>query len=388
MKKNKFLVYKIFVILLLTFNIFLFSEITKNECEDWLIKTLTTTDDSIKIYILENISDVPIKKFYSEIKKLANVSNNDNVKLRSFYVCYKVYKDTTALEQIVKFLLQKPKLPDNAPQVVKAKVYLKNQLRAEAAKMLGELGDEKIVDVLSKVINSDDDGNVKDAAYFALALLSQRGKIKPLPEMKEFFYSGLKDVNPKVRLQAVKYIGELKYDDAALPLSLRLKDVQKQVVLETISSLGKLGSSSVSVLQELLQFKNHPEDTYRVTLAEALGNIAREISTSTEPVKSESYSKIKTVLTNFLNDPNGMVRIVSARSLMSVGDRTGIEVIKKGLDSNEVDVIIYCIESLGKYGQKEDIKLIEKFLQHQDLKVKTATYCSILKIYFRNVTRE
>ncbi|MCS7151773.1 MAG: HEAT repeat domain-containing protein [Endomicrobia bacterium] len=381
--RNKFKNFSVITIFFVISHSLLFSEITKQECKNWLLKTLQSQDDSIKIYILDNIKDTPLKEFYYEIRKLANISMNDNVKLKSLYVSYKVYKDTAALDQISKFLLQKPKIPENAPQVVKAKAYLKNQYRAEAAKMLGELGDEKTVDILSKIINSDDDGNVKDAAYFALALLSQRGRIKPLPEMREFFYSGLKDLNPKVRLQAVKYIGDLRYTDAAQPLSLRLKDTNKQVVIEAIYSLGKLRDLSVPVLQELIQFKNHPDETYRVALADALGNIAEAVISSTETSKINTLTKIRNVLNEFLNDPNGMVRVTAAKSLLSLGDRTGVEVLKKGLDSNDIDVIIYSVEALGKYGDKEDIKFLEKFIQHQDLKVKTAVYCNILKIYFK-----
>ncbi len=378
----------VYTLILTTFINFLFSEVTKATCEDWIAKCLSEQETEIKIYILDNIPEIPSKKFYPEVKKLS-VSTNDNLKLKSLYVLYKVYKDTQAINMISSFLLQKPKLEKNASATAKAKFYIKNQRRAEAARILGEIGDKHVVDTLSKIVNdSTEDGNVKDAAYFALALLAQRGQVKPLSDIKEFFYSALKDLNPKVRLQAVKYIGELRYEDAVLPLSLRLKDVDKQVVLETISSLGKFGGNSVVVLQDLLQFKNHQDETYRLTLAESLGNIAKSICTSTRPVDTEAVVKIKNVLNNYLNDTNGMVRVASATSLMSIGDRTGVEVIKKGLDSNETDVVIYCIESLGKYGQKEDIKLIEKFLQHQDLKVKTATYCSILKIYFRNGTRE
>lgn len=357
--------------------------VSKEECEDWIIKMLSGQENSIKIYILENIKDVNVKKFYPEIKKLSILTQNDNVKLKSYYVLYKVYNDTSSIKQIINFFLQKPKIDENAPQIVKAKLYLKNQLRAESAKMLGELGDEKIVDILSKVINDDtDDGNVKDAAYFALALLSQRGKIKPLPEIKEFFSSGLKNSNSKVRLKAVKYLGELKYPDSLLPLSLRLKDTDKQVVLETIYSLGNIGD--ISILQDLVQFKTHPEDTLRVILAETLGKIGKNVLSSTDTFKMVYLTRIKSILNDMLNDTNGMVRISAASSLLLLEDSSGKEILKKGLESNDTDVLIYCIETFGKYGNKEDIKLLEPFTKSQDLTLKTAAYFNILKIYYRN----
>jgi len=348
--------------------------VSKNECEDWILNALKTQNDSIKIYILTNIEEIASKKFYPEIKKLT-YSQNDNVKLRSLYVLYKVYKDTTAVNQISNFLLQKPSITEDATPLQKAKFYLKNQLRAESAKMLGELGDEKVVEVLSKTVN-DEDGNVKDASYFALALLSQRGKIKPLPEIKEFFYEGLKDLNPKVRLQAVKFLGELKYKDSIQPLTLRLKDPNKEVVAETIKSLGKIGDDSV--IQDLIQFKTHPDETLRLTLAETLGLFENK----------ETLITVKNVLNDMLQDINGMVRVASARSLLKLKDRTGVEILKKGLQSSDSDVVIYCIETFGKYGSLEDVGLIEKFIEQEDINIKTIAYVNILKIYNRIEKKE
>ncbi|MFN3550636.1 MAG: HEAT repeat domain-containing protein, partial [Endomicrobiia bacterium] len=373
-----------FFLYLFLFFSYVYSDVSKEDCEDWIIKMLEGQENSIKIYILENIKDMNLKKFYPEIKKLSVSAQNDNVRLKSYYVLYKVYNDTSSLKQIINFFLQKPKIDQKASQIVKAKFYLKNQLRIESAKMLAELGDEKIVDVLSKVINDDtEDGSVKDASYFALALLSQQGKIKPLPEIKEFFYSGLKDTDAKVRLQAVRYLGELKYQDSLQPLSLRLKDPNKQVVLETIYSLGKIGD--ISIFQELIQFKSHPEDSLRVALAESFGEIAKNILFSTDTYRLTNLFKIKNVLNEMLNDKNGMVRIAAARSLLVMKDLSGKEILKKGLESNDTDVLIYCIETFGQYGSKEDIKLLEPFVESQDITLKTAAYLNILKIYYRNV---
>ncbi len=357
----------------------IFAEVSKDEAEKWVIDALSTHDDSIKIYIVENIEEIPLRSFYPELKKLT-FSKNENLKLKTNYVLYKVYKDTYSLTQVINFLLDKPKLPQNASNIQKARAYLKNQLRAEAAMMLGRIGNYQILDILSNTVK-DEDGSVSDASYFALGLLSQRGVIQPLPDIKEFFYSGLKDLNPKVRLQAVKYLGELKYPDSALPLSLRLKDNSKDVVVETIRSLGNI--KDISVLSDLLQFKNSKEDSYRLALAETLGEIGFEIKNSTEQVKKDAFLKIKNTLYSIINDLNGMVRVAASKSLLKIDDLTGLEVIKKGLESNESDVIIYCIETIGKYGKKEHIGLIEKFTQHSNINIKAATYLSILKIYFR-----
>ncbi|MCS7231053.1 MAG: HEAT repeat domain-containing protein [Elusimicrobiota bacterium] len=358
----------------------LYAEITKEVCEEWISNTLvSSSESSIKIYILENLQDIPSAKFLPGVKKISLLKTTpENVYLKSLYVLYKVYKSTSALEKIANFLLQKPKKESSETPLIKAKIYLKNQLRAEAAKMIGELGDERHLEILSKTVK-DEYGIVSDASYFALAMLSKRGKIKPLNELKEFFYSGLKDVDYKVRLKAVRYLGELRYPDSVGPLSLRLKDTSKEVVVETIISLGKVGD--VSVLQDLLQFKNSQEDAYRVALAEALGSLAEVLVISSKD--TSVMDKIRNVLNSLMNDPNGMVRVTAAAALLRISDRSGIEVIKKGLESIDTDVILYCIKSLGNYGNFQDIKLIEKFTQHNDLLIQTYAYVSILKIYYK-----
>ena len=355
-----------------------FSQLAK-ESEEFILKSISSAHDSIKLYILDNIEDIPLKSFIPEIKNLLK-SKNDNVKIKSAYVLYKVYKDTQAINVIINFALDKPKIDEKMSAVAKAKVYLKNQLRADVVKMLGELGDKNIVNVLSKTVKGDD-GNVADASYFALALLSQRGVIKPMPELKRFFYDGLKDLNPKVRLQAVKFLAQLKYEDSVPPLTLRLRDTNKEVVLETIKALGKIGNKEV--LKDLLQFKTHTEDSYRLTLAESLGDLGYSILFSSF-TDTETLTKIKSVLQSFLNDMNGSVRVAAARSLLKLNDRTGIEVLKKGLESNDGDIILYSIESFGKYGNMDDINYLSKFIASSDETIKTVSFVNILKIYHRN----
>jgi len=366
------------IVFILVFVINIFCEFSKTDIENIILKNISVTKDEIKLYILDNIEDIPLNSFKPEIKNLLK-SKNDNVKIKSAYVLYKIYKDTQAINVIINFVLDKPKITENMSAVAKAKVYLKNQLRAEAVKMLGELGDKSIVNVLSKTVK-DDDGNVADASYFALALLSQRGVIQQTSELKEFFYEGLKDLNPKVRLQAVKFLAQLKYEDSVPPLTLRLKDTNKEVVLETIKALGKIGNKEV--LKDLLQFKTHPEDSYRLTLAESLGDIAYNIVISSF-VDTETLTKIKNVLQSYLNDMNGSVRVAAARSLLKLNDRTGVEVLKKGLESNDEDIILYSIESFGKYGNLDDIKYLSKYTDSANEMVKTAGFVNVLKIYYR-----
>jgi HEAT repeat protein len=364
-----------FLLFFITINCF---SQTEKEAEEFILKSISSSQDSIKLYILDNIEDIPLNSFKTEIKNLLK-SKNDNVKIKSAYVLYKVYKDTHVINVIIDFVLDKPKITENMSTVAKAKVYLKNQLRAEAVKMLGELGDRNIVNVLSKTVK-DDDGNVADASYFALALLSQRGVIKQTSELKEFFYEGLKDLNPKVRLQAVKFLAQLKYEDSVPPLTLRLKDTNKEVVLETIKALGKIGNKEV--LKDLLQYKTSPDDAYRLTLAESLGDLASNIIISSF-TDTESLTKIKNVLQGYLNDINGSVRVTAARSLFKINDRTGVEVLKKGLESNDEDIVLYSIETFGEYGDLDDVKYLSKFTNSSNELLKTASFVNILKIYYR-----
>ncbi len=90
------------------------------------------------------------------------------------------------------------------------------------------------------------------------------------------------------------------------------------------------------------------------------------------------------MLQSYLNDTNGSVRVAAARSLLQLNDRTGVEVLKKGLESNDNDIVLYSIESFGKYGNIDDIKFLSKFISSPDEMLKVASFVNILKIYYRS----
>ncbi len=368
---------KIFYFLVLSCQ-FLFSEITKTYCEEYLLKLLssTNTDISIKIYILNRLPELETKIFYQELKKLLQDNNND-IKLHSAYVLLKSYKDKSAQDVLLNLIKKKPVVKNPESPTGRAKLFRENKIRADAIKILGNYGDEKVVDVIKECLK-EDDGNIIDASWYALSKLHFRGIIKLDIDPTEIFYSGLKELNPRIRVTAVKYLGELGDRRSVQPLVLRLKDNNKDVVRESILSLCKIGD--ISVLQELFQFKSDKDDNIRATFAEGLGYFAESIKLSTEPAKIESLNKIKRVLNELYNDPIGMVRINASVSLLRLGDRSGIEFIKKGLVSSDSDIRIYCIESLGRYGNTEDIKLLQPYLQDKELVISVATYVSMCKL--------
>jgi hypothetical protein len=57
--------------------------------------------------------------------------------------------------------------------------------------------------------------------------------------------------------------------------------------------------------------------------------------------------------------------------------------LKKGLESNDEDIILYSIESFGKYGNLDDIKYLSKYTDSANEMVKTASFVNVLKIYYR-----
>ncbi len=362
-----------------------FCDIDIETCEKILIKHLTSADNSTKIYILENLTQgINLDNFVPILKKMAYKTDlqqvDDNIRIKSAYLLAKVYKDTAAVNVLINILETKPVVKNPQSPLGKAKLYLKNLIRAEAVKMLGEVGNTKIVALLWKYKN-DPDGTIVDAVYFVLYGLMLKGKIALVEEIKEFFYSGLKDLNPKVRLSAVKYLGELRDTNAVQPLMLRLKDSNKEVCVEAITSLCKIGSAIA--LQDIIYLKNNKEDSIRAAISEGLGFMGRELLSSTDTAKSLYLSQIKKVLIEYLNDYNGRVRINAAVSLLMLNDYTGIEIIKKGLNSTDTDVVIYCIKSLGEYGTKNDISLLEKFVSVEDPSLQVASTISILKILSR-----
>ncbi len=373
MKKN------IYFLILFVFTIVSTYALNQKDIETFLLQQLSSVDKSSKLYILDQIKDIKLPIFVPELKKLAN-SKDVIIRLKSAYVLSKVYNENLFINILVGIVNDKPvvKTPDSP--ISRAKIMIQNQFRAEAVKMLGELGDEKVLPIVSKA-TTDEDGMVADAAYYALAVMSKNKKTKPLPELMEFFYTGLKHTDPKIRLKAVKILGELKDKPAVNPLVLRLKDYDKNVREESLLSLGKIGE--LSALQDMIYLKTDKEDTVRSALARSLGYFSEELKGSTDSLKISQINIVKGLLMELMNDVNGVVRIESAASMLRFSDRTGIELIKKGLDSEDIDVKIFCIETIGNYGTKKDFEIIERFLQDPNIFVQTVANVNLLKLYIR-----
>ncbi|MFQ3675180.1 MAG: HEAT repeat domain-containing protein [Endomicrobiia bacterium] len=368
----------IYLIIFLVTNINLNASNQKS-VEEFLVKQLNSLDKSSKVYILDQIKNIKLPIFIPELKKLVN-DKDVGIRIKSAYLLAKVYNDFSFVNVLIEVLNTKPKVDNPETPVGRARLLMRNQFRAEAVKLLGDIGDEKYVSVISKA-TTDSEGIVADSAYFALALMAQNKKIKPLPEITEFFYSGLKHSDAKVRLKAVKILGELKDKTSVSPLVLRLKDHDKTVRAAAVISLGLIGDSSV--FQDIAYLKSDKEDAVRSALAESLGYLGESLKGSTETIKIVQLNKIKDLLMELMNDFNGGVRINAAVSLWKLGEVTGMGIIKKGLTSDDLDVKIFCIESVGNYGTREDIKLIENFIQDENIFIRTVTNVSLLKIYLR-----
>jgi HEAT repeat protein len=371
--KNKIL------LLVILFHTNIFCAVSQKLVEEFLVKQLNSSDKSSKIYILDQIKNLKTKIFFPELKKLVN-DKDTAIRLKSAYLLAKVYNNYSSIDVLIEILNTKPKIDNPTSPISQAKLLMKNQFRAEAVKMLGDIGDEKFVPIISK-FTTDSEGIVADNSYFALALMSKNKKIKPLPEILEFFYSGLKHPDAKVRLKAVKILGELKDKNSVQPLVLRLKDYDKTVRASAVISLGLIGD--ISVFQDMAYLKTDKEDTVRSALAESMGYLGESLIGSTDTVKIFQLNKIKDLLIELMNDFNGAVRVNAAVSLWKLGDTSGIEIIKKGLSSDDLDVKTFCIESVGNYGSEKEIKLIEEFLQDKDVFIQTVANVSLLKIYLK-----
>lgn len=352
----------------------------KTEIEKFLAKQLEVGDTTVKTFILDSVKGINIPMLMPVLKKLTT-DENVAVRMRSAYLLAKCYSNLSYNNVLVDIVKTKPVVQNPESPVGRAKLLLKNNIRAEALKLLADIGEEKSFSVVSEA-TKDSEGIVVDAAYFSLAILSKKYKKTELvSDLMEFFYSGLKHTDPKVRTKAVKILGELKEVGAVQPLTLRLKDYDKTVRATTLISLGEIGD--VSALQDMSYLKSDKEDSVRAALAKSLGVMAESIKRSTDNVKVDGLNRIRNLLIDLLNDINGEVRVEAAVSLLKISDRSGMFIIEKGLKSEDKDVIIYCISSIGNYGRREDINLIKDFLNTDDVLMQIATRISLWKIYSR-----
>ncbi|MCF8356736.1 MAG: HEAT repeat domain-containing protein, partial [Melioribacteraceae bacterium] len=122
-------------------------------------------------------------------------------------------------------------------------------LRRQAAKILGEIGDQKAVGSLIKALN-DSDPIVRECAVTALGNIGDKKSVSSLIKK-------LEDEEWSVRWQTVIALGKIREESSIDPLLGMLKDEDENIRSSTANSLVNFGKLSVNPLVELLKNENN-----------------------------------------------------------------------------------------------------------------------------------
>jgi len=287
-------------------------------------------------------------------------------------------------------------------------------IQVNAAKGLQEIGDSRGIELLYKILRGDDtdgivaalgalyelreerlsplvvnliknsDPLVRTEAYRVIAELSQ-------PEVKKILIDGTKD--RIVRIRRIAYRGLAQFKDKTV-LQPGLRDPDPIVRIESARSLGLCGEKGMeNFIRNELKLKN-PEVWAQGVLALA------------ELRDTSALDFIKKLLVETPWD----LKITACEALLILNDRSGIDILKQGLESEDpfvriktvgvlkrfliselfeplkeatkdeyINVSITAIEALARYRQKECKNLFAKLMDAPNPLVKIAAATAYLR---------
>jgi len=166
---------------------------------------------------------------------------------------------------------------EDLPYLLKALNDSEAEVRQEASRALGEIGNKSAVDPLIERVLSDDSPQVVTSSAQALSNIGEkRGALALIERLKKGIYQvavpiaffpllsenkeamdalllAFDDKNPELRRQIAFILGSLKTQDSVRRLASHLNDEDKEVKINTICSLGRIGTKdAIDPLKEIL----------------------------------------------------------------------------------------------------------------------------------------
>lgn len=151
---------------------------------------------------------------------------------------------------------------DSVPSLTKLLKDKNLSTRCNAAWILEEIGDESAVTSLVEMLKNDK-VEAKDAALKSLVKINH-------PSVK-FLITLLKDNNPTVRHRAAEGLGEIRDSDAVKALAISTKDKNLYVRLESVKALGKIGD--VGGIIPVIMGTRDENESVRIYSEDAFNNI-------------------------------------------------------------------------------------------------------------------
>jgi len=197
--------------------------------------------------------------------------------------------------------------------------------RSLAAQRLGALKIASSRSALARVLATDSQEQVRQAAAFSLRQIEDPGATDALGK-------ALKDSSPNVRILALTGLGHYKDASKGRLVEAMCQDKSVEVRRTAVFVLGRLEDrASVPTLEQLL--KTDPDGAVRAGAAQALGDLRATES--------------KEALRSLLKDPAKVVQASAARSLMMLGDGSAFEAARALDNDPDQTVRIVAIDALG-----------------------------------------
>ncbi len=223
------------------------------------------------------------------------------------------------------------------------------QIRAEAARWLGQFKNPSPTARLTEMLTGDESEFVRGRAAYALAYIE--------PELDSLAKTGtdginalltaLSDPERSVRLRVIWTLGQLQSSAAIKSLSNILEtkgDQNYQEKRKAAEALGQIGDkSAVEALVTALQTETH--EGVRSSAAEALGMLKDK--------------RIMDVLIRSLTtDTETSVRASAAKALEALGDTAAVDALIQALDDENDDVQFRAIHALRVLGDARAVEAL------------------------------
>ena len=252
--------------------------------------------------------------------------------------------------------------------LIKALEYYRGwEIRENAAKALGDLGNPQAVEALIHTL-SDPFEMVRESAAYALGNMDYEIVIDPL-------INALKRDDKYLRQGAAKALGNMKAKESVNSLIYALNDKYCEVQISAAESLGKIGAiEAIGPLGELLNTEPCTKKGIYVkeVVVEALGNIRNK--KAVEPLVDAMKISCPDP-TVHLDEETSWDNAVDLRdkasaSLLKIGDKSAVEPIIENLKSENVWIRESAVVFLGNMGDKRALNPLSNLLEDDDEEIR------------------
>jgi HEAT repeat protein len=262
------------------------------------------------------------------------------------------------------------------------------RVRADAARAVGGLKDDRAVRRLTSSVREDEHGEVRGNAALALGLMKEKRAVRALVR-------ALKDEDAIVRKSAASALGMIGASSAGEALAALLADSEAEVRMAAVGGLGGLPGDDVvpALLGALGDEHQQVREMAGRALArkpderalEPLINALHDEYPNTRAAAAEALGALKNVraldpLLEALKDDNAYVRWHAATALGDLKDGRAIEPLVMVLMKDEHIVRLRAIHALGELGGPWATAVLTELLKDGDTVIRQNAADALAKI--------